>query len=437
LVSITPFGGVNEIGGNKFLVEEDGVSVMLDFGLSYKGRGKFFADPYLTPKEVDTLIELGVIPNIPGAYTEEGDRPFRAIVLSHAHRDHSGHASLTREDIDIYAGEASRRILSAFGETSRETWEFSFGDRELKQFHTGDVMKFDQIEIEPIHVDHSVPGAYGFIVRTPTGIIGYTGDFRMHGPLSKMTQDFIDALVANRPDVLLMEHTNILEGDAFTEAWVQARLSSVTGASSGLVVGDFTLVDIDRYKSFCAAATENGRQLVIVPKRAYLIDALMADPAISVPNQKDGVRILERPGPRPQAWEEKICDKWGVVAAADINEHQEKYMVIMPQGDVQNLLKISARPGSVFLCSSSEPFNEEMELDYDRLMNWLDAMGMPAYRIHASGHAMPMDLRRFVEQVRPKRVIPIHGEHPEMVVRYLRDLSLEVQPPVLGESIPV
>lgn len=437
MVSIIPLGGVNEIGGNKFLVEEDGISVMLDFGLSYKGRGKFFSDPYLTPRDVDTLIELGVIPNIPRAYVEEGDRPFDAIVLSHAHRDHSGHASLTRGDIDIYAGEASSRILRAFGDTSRETLEFSFGDREFKQFHTGDVLKFDQIEIRPVHVDHSVPGAYGFIVRTPAGIIGYTGDFRMHGPMSKMSLDFIDALMANRPDVLLMEHTNILEGDTSTEAEVQAKLSSVTGATSALVAGDFTLADIDRYKSFYAAATENDRQLVIVPKRAYLIDALMADPSISVPNYKDGVRILERTGSRAQAWEEEICDKWGIVTAEEVREHQEEYVVVLPQGDIQNLLKVSMRPGSVFLFSSSEPFNEEMESDYDRLMNWLDAMGMPAYRIHASGHAMPIDLRRFVEQVKPKRVIPIHGEHPEMVVRYFRDLDLEVQPPVLGKPIPL
>jgi ribonuclease J len=109
--------------------------------------------------------------------------------------------------------------------------------------------------------------------------------------------------------------------------------------------------------------------------------------------------------------------------------------VITPPTELQNLFRISARPGSVFLFSSSEPFNEEMELDYERLMNWLNAMGMPAYRVHASGHAMPMDLRRFVAQVRPRRVVPIHGEHPQMVVKYLGDLNVEVTPPVLGEPI--
>lgn len=437
MVSITPFGGVNEIGGNKFLIEEDGASVMLDFGLSYKGRGKFFTDPYMQPRDVHTMVELGVIPDIPGAYTEEGDRPFDAMVLSHAHRDHSGHMSLLRKDIDIHAGEAASRILLALRDSSRERLEFALGDRELKRFHTKDVLKFDPIEVQPIHVDHSIPGAYGFIIRTPESVIGYTGDFRMHGPMSQMSLEFMNELKSNRPDVLLMEHTNILEGEVSTEAEVKSKLSSVIRESRALVVGDFTLADVDRYKSFHAAATENDRQLVITAKRACIIDSLMEDPRISVPNYKDGVRVLEKTGARQRTWEDSICGKWGTVQATEIHEHQEKYVLIVPPADIQNVLKISTRPGSVFLFSSSEPFNEEMELDYDRLMNWLDVMGMPTYRVHASGHAMPMDLRRFVSEVRPKIVVPIHGEHPEMMVRYFRDLGSEVYVPTFGEPIPL
>jgi ribonuclease J len=437
LVSITPFGGVNEIGGNKLLIEADGASVMLDFGLSYKGRGRFFTDPYVQPRDVSTMVELGVIPDIPRAYTDEGDRPFDAIVLSHAHRDHSGHVSLTRKDIDIHAGEAASRILLALRDTSRERFEFSLGDRELKRFHTRDVLGFDPIEVQPIHVDHSVPGAYGFIIRTPEGIIGYTGDFRMHGPMSQMSLEFMDALKSNRPDILLMEHTNILEGEVSTEAEVESKLSSIIRASLALVVGDFTLADVDRYKSFYSAATENGRQLVITAKRACIIDSLMEDPRISVPNYKDGVRVLEKVGARQQTWEDSICGKWGTVSITEIHEHQDKYVLVVPPADIQSVLKISARPGSVFLFSSSEPFNEEMELDYDRLMNWLDAIGMPAYKVHASGHAMPMDLRRFVSEVKPRIVVPIHGEHPEMVMRYFRDLGCEVYLPTVAEPIPL
>jgi ribonuclease J len=163
----------------------------------------------------------------------------------------------------------------------------------------------------------------------------------------------------------------------------------------------------------------------------------MEDPRISVPNYKDGVRVLEKARARSQTWEDSICSKWGTVSTTEIHERQDKYVLVVPPADIQNVLRISTRPGSVFLFSSSEPFNEEMELDYDRLMNWLDAIGMPAYKVHASGHAMPMDLRRFVSEVKPRIVVPIHGEHPEMVVRYFRDLGSEVYLPTVGEPIPL
>jgi len=425
------------VGGNKFLVESDTTSVMLDFGLSYAGRGKFFADPYLSPRDLTTLVELGIVPDIHGAYSEEGDKPFEAIILSHAHRDHSGHASLTREDMDIYSGEAASRILSALSNTSRERFEFSFGDRPMKQFHSGDRLRFGDIEVEPVHVDHSVPGAYGFIVRTPSGIIGYTGDFRVHGPFSHMTKDFIERMKSDRPNVLLMEHTNILEGEVSTESEVQSKLSSVMKMTPGLVMGDFALADVDRYKSFYAATTENGRQMVITPKRAYVMDSLMADPRITLPDRDDGVRVMEREVSRPQKWEDSICDKWGTVSAAEIHSQQRKYTLVIPPAEMQSALKISPKSGSVFLFSSSEPFNEEMELDYDRLMNWLDAMGVPVYKVHASGHAMPIDLKDMISEVRPEIVVPIHGEHPEMVMRYFRDLPVKVYIPSLGEPIPL
>jgi len=428
---------VGEVGGNKFLIEAEGTSIMLDFGLSYKSRGKFFADPYITPRDLASMIELGVVPDIPGAYSEEGDRPFEAIILSHAHRDHSGHVSLTRKDIDFYAGEATSKILWALRDTSRERFEFCLGDREIRSFHTRDRLIFDQIEVEPIHVDHSIPGAYGFVIRTPSGIIGYTGDFRTHGPMRQMSMDFIDGLRTNRPDILLMEHTNMLEGEASSEAEVETKLSSAARSSPALVVGDFALADLDRYKSFHAASKRSGRQLVITPKRAYIMDFLATDPKVSIPDHKDGVRVLGRDLTREQPWESSICDKWGSISAADIALQQEKYILVVPPAEIQNILKISPRPGSVFLFSSSEPFNEEMELDYERLMNWLDALGMPAYKIHASGHAMPMDLRDLVSEVRPQIVVPIHGEHPEMVMRYFRDLEAKVLLPVQGEPIPL
>ena len=63
--------------------------------------------------------------------------------------------------------------------------------RIFKTFRTNDKIRIDSLEIEPIHVDHSVPGAYGFVIHTSEGPIVYTGDFRMHGLHSERTKDFI------------------------------------------------------------------------------------------------------------------------------------------------------------------------------------------------------------------------------------------------------
>ncbi|MEM3945906.1 MAG: MBL fold metallo-hydrolase, partial [Candidatus Micrarchaeia archaeon] len=99
--SISFYGGVEEVGGNKILVSTRETSIMLDFGLSYQSRRKFFSDPFIIPRDVETLMKLGIVPNIPEMYSETIKKPFSVLFLSHAHRDHTGHIGLLRKDIPI------------------------------------------------------------------------------------------------------------------------------------------------------------------------------------------------------------------------------------------------------------------------------------------------------------------------------------------------
>jgi ribonuclease J len=97
---------------------------------------------------------------------------------------------------------------------------------------------------------------------------------------------------------------------------------------------------------------------------------------------------------------------------------------------------ISPLPGSVFILSQSEPFNEEMELDYKKLLNWLEFYGIPLYNIHASGHALPFELKRTIEEISPEVVFPIHTNAANLYKRFLSDLRLQViLPEVEGEYI--
>ena len=83
--------------------------------------------------------------------------------------------------------------------------------RKAHTFRTGDRLNIGSMEIEPIHVDHSIPGAYGFIIYTSEGTIVYSGDVRLHGSKPQMTQEFVEKIRKIRPITLIMEGTRITD----------------------------------------------------------------------------------------------------------------------------------------------------------------------------------------------------------------------------------
>jgi len=85
---------------------------------------------------------------------------------------------------------------------------------------------------------------------------------------------------------------------------------------------------------------------------------------------------------------------------------------------MEGMVGVEPTAGSVYILSSSEPYNEEMELDQQRLVEWLDFYGMPLYHIHVSGHIMPQQLRSLVSGIGARRVAPIHTEHPELFLKF-------------------
>jgi ribonuclease J len=87
--------------------------------------------------------------------------------------------------------------------------------------------------------------------------------------------------------------------------------------------------------------------------------------------------------------------------------------------DLKELLEIRSDSGSNFVLSSSEPFNEEMELEYEKFVNWLDHFGLPMFHVHCSGHVMPTELRQVMEQISPKALFPIHTEHPNLFAKFV------------------
>lgn len=433
---ITLYGGVREVGGNKVLLESGSSRIVLDFGISYAQRDRFFSDPFLSPRTRDVLVRLGVAQAMDGVYWFQELRGDTAAFISHAHRDHSGHISLLNRRIPVFCGRTTEIILNCLREVLKGTPESDLSGLEFRTFKSHDVIKVGDVEVRPIHVDHSVPGSYAFLADADGTTLAYSGDFRMHGEMPSLTWDFMRALSEKKPDILIVEHTNILDGEVLSEADVERKLNDVVEKAGCLVVADFSIVDVDRYRTFSRVAERAGRELVVTPKRGFVLKRMEEDRRLSIPELKK-VHVLRSERKRVRAWEEFTYDNFKCITVEELKALQHKYIVLVPPTEMETILKIGPGPGSIYVYSSSEPYNEEMEIDFERLMNWLDFLGISFYQIHASGHVMPLQLRQLIEAASPKMVIPIHGNHPELFAKFVRDLCNNIHIPTLGVPIVI
>ena len=201
MTSLTFYGGVGEIGGNKILLRDNETRVFLDFGMNFEKERRYYEPPYLQPRNENHLLGLGILPPLKGLYKNDESEPaIDAVLLSHPHLDHYGYLKYLKDAIPIICGEARKTIIIAKELSGLSTSGYqianltkSMGLEIFKEFVTFRTNRPppSPIAFNPIHVDHSVPGAYGLIMETSGGGVFYTGDFRLRGPYHEMTEEFI------------------------------------------------------------------------------------------------------------------------------------------------------------------------------------------------------------------------------------------------------
>lgn len=499
MATVTAYGGVEEIGGNRILLQSD-VRLFLDFGTSFKSLGRFFHE-YMKPRTVRGLSDyfrMGVAPDLPGTYRadllQQMGRPPEprapdAVVLSHPHLDHAGLFPLLRPDIPLVMAPEARAVLQAVQDTvgsgqlgdylefnpkfalkpsKRGPPRLLHADRRdleavPRPVETRDRAEFGRTKVVNWAVDHSVPGARGVIVECPDASIAYTGDLRLHGRNGARTQTFFSK--AAGVDLLVTEGTNVRapdEGPSDADGYEQAASKFIPESEVARVLaeeigraGPYCFVnypsrDLDRLLSFHEAARRAGRRLLLTTKQAHMISLLRQEGA-PVPGPQDpnlGVYlaykdhgILAQPElarrerellAKDYEWyEQPFLEAPNAFDAAAVRRDPSAFLVYIDYYNLTQLVDLDP-PEGTYIMSKTEPFSPEMEFDDQRLQNWLDHFRLRKVRAHASGHCPPEALWHAIDEIRPKRILPIHTEHPRA---FEERFGSRVTRPRLGQAV--
>ena len=419
---ITFLGGVREIGGNKIVIEDGPDRILFDFGPSFSPQFERFYVNFLAPRStspVKDLLEFDLLPRIEGLYSQEAlyksDLAYRppevhAVFVSHAHFDHAGHLELIDPTIPVHVNEGTKTILEAIESSGNN----GYGEHDWRIYRPGDVVKVGRIEVRPFPVDHSIPHASGFLIRTSEGTIAYTGDFRAHGPRAQETLDFLAAAGAEKPEALIIEGTRAGPDPRknFTEQGVREGVDGILESDHRLAIASCYPRDVDRITTLYRAAREAERDLVISMKTAHLLRTLapFLPKEAPQPGRSEGLSVYKRTKRVYYKWEKEFLDD--SIDAEFVRRQGRRLLLQLDLPHFAELIDIRPESGSPYIHSMSEPFSED-DVDDQVLHNWLDHFGLGFHQFHASGHCSGPELHQIGEEMRARTIFPIHTEHPE------------------------
>jgi ribonuclease J len=382
---IIPLGGLGEIGRNMTVFEFEGKILIVDAGV-------------LFPEEHQPGVDL-ILPD----FTPIRDRmdDILGVVLTHGHEDHIGavpYLLRLRQDIPLLGSQLTLALVEAKLKEHRitpRTTPVREGQRET----------LGAFDLEFIAVNHSIPDALAVAIRTPAGLVLHTGDFKMDQlPLDDRITDLraFARLGEEGVDLFLPDSTNAdVPGFTALERDIGPVLESVIAkAPRRVIVASFSS-HVHRVQQVLDAAVANGRQVALVGRSMVRNMGIAADLGyLKVP---DGVLVDLR-------------------KALDLPDDRVVYMSTGSQGEPMAVLarmanlehQIEVGEGdTVILASSLIPGNENAVY---RVINGLTKLGAKVVhkgnaKVHVSGHAAAGELLYCYNILRPRNVLPIHGEY--------------------------
>jgi len=390
-VSISPIGGLGEIGMNCLLLETSSTAVLIDCGLMF-------------PDDFHYGVDV-VIPRL-DAVLEKKDK-LKGIVLTHGHEDHIGALPWLVPDVDvpIYS---SRFTLGLVENKLRE-------HNLLEGLNLHGVEPRERVTIGDLHVNffpvcHSIVHGYGLGIETPAGRIVHTGDFKIdRNPLRGHFTDLEGFAEFSEPGVLLMlsDSTNVeREGHALTEKEVKDTLQEIFQNATGRILITLFSSHIQRIQEIFDLTRQYGRKMAVSGR------SLSAN--IDVASSLDLLNLIEQ-NTCPLEELNSLPDEQVVLL---VTGSQGEPMSAMTRLSEQTHKQLKIKPGDTVVMSSR--FIPGNTRAITKVINRLYKLGAEVMyervqAVHASGHAHKEELKTMLDTVRPKFFVPVHGEYRHLL----------------------
>ncbi|OUD84989.1 putative ribonuclease J [Clavibacter michiganensis subsp. michiganensis] len=386
---ITPIGGLGEIGRNMTTFEIDGKILVVDCGV-------------LFPEEHQPGVDL-ILPDFSSIKDRLDD--VVGIVLTHGHEDHIGavpYLLKLKQDIPLIGSGLTLALIEAKLKEHRIT-PYTFQVKE------GDRERLGPFELEFVAVNHSIPDALAVAITTEAGSVLHTGDFKMDQlPLDDRITDLraFARLGEAGIDLFMSDSTNAdVPGFTPTERSIGPVLDAVISkAPRRVIVASFSS-HVHRVQQVLDAAHANGRRVAFIGRSMIRNMTIAAELGyLKVP---DGVLIDSK-------------------KAVDLPDDRIVYMSTGSQGEPMAVLSRMVnqehqieigQDDTVILASSLIPGNENAVY---RIINGLTKLGANVVhkanaKVHVSGHAAAGELLYCYNILKPRNVLPVHGEYRHLV----------------------
>ena len=411
---LIPLGGLGEVGKNMMVVESDDGIIVIDAGLSF-------------PRDEHLGVDL-VLPDF--SYLQDHESDIRAVVLTHGHEDHVGALPYLLREVRIPEIWATGLTLGLV--KSKLDEHGLMKDAELIEAVPEDgPTQIGPYTAEFVRMAHSIPDAVAVVLETPGGRIVHTGDYKIdHTPVDGFRTD-LGALadLGNRGvDLLLGDSTNAERpGVTQSERTVGEVFRQIIPQRSGRILIASFASNVHRVQQAIDVALEDGRKVCLIGRSLRKnVNIARNLGYIDVPED-----LLVKPDVLPELRPDEtmiLCtgsqgEPMSALTRMAYNDHQH---VQIEEGDT---VIISAKP---------VPGNELRVHDtINRLAkSGAEVLHQEIAPVHVSGHGHAEELRTILAVLRPRNVMPVHGEFRMLAAhaRLARDAGVDSDNIVLAEN---